>query len=196
MPAGAILLVEKKGSNTGYEIGNAKTAISQNETGEREKKIINAILNTSIILMSTLMNAFTEVMVNTTDAMASGMAEATGGKEAGVQVHREVKQKLPEVDKKMKKLISDVRKDVYIQIGQKTKEIAPLLSNHTFDNGLKIIEKYHFQLPTLAEELDDDALSHYAKLLASEDSIFVELFKELTGWLNSLPKFSDNTGEK
>jgi DNA-binding transcriptional MerR regulator len=188
LPAGAILLAEKKGLNTGYEIGNTKIAISQNETGEREKKIMNSVLNTSIILMSTLMNAFNEVVVNATDAMASGMAEAIGGKEAGDQVHREVRQKLPEVDEKMKKLISDVRKDVYIQIGQKIKEIAPLLSNHTFDNGLKIIKKYDFQLPSLTEELDDNALGHYAKLLASEDSTFVELFKELTGWLNSLPK--------
>jgi hypothetical protein len=79
---------------------------------------------------------------------------------------------------------------------KKTKEIAPLLCNHTFDNGPKIIEKYDFQLPKLTEELDDNTILHYAKLLASEDSIFVELFKELTGWLNSLPKFSDNTGEK
>lgn len=195
MPAGVILLAEKKGSNTEYEIGNSKTAISQNETGKREKKIMNAILNTSIILMSTLMGAFTEVMVNTTDAMASGMAEAIGGKEAGDQVHREIRQKLPEIDEKMKKLISDVRKDVYIQIGQKTKEIAPLLSDHTFDNGPKIIEKYDFQLPKLTEELDDNVLSHYARLLASEDSIFVELFEELTGWLNSLPKLSSK-GEK
>ena len=189
-------MAEKKWANTGYENGNGKTAISQNETGKREKKIMNAIVNTSIILMSILMGAFTEVMVNTTDAMASGIAEAIGGKEAGDQVHREVSQNLPEVDEKMKKLISDVRKDVYIQIGQKTKEIAPLLSNHTFDNGPKIIEKYDFQLPKLTEELDDNTILHYAKLLASEDSIFVELFKELTGWLNSLPKFSDNTGEK
>jgi hypothetical protein len=189
-------MARKKRPNTGNEIVNGGTEMLQDTAGEREKKIMNTIVNTSIILMSTLMGAFTEVMVNITGAMASGMAESISGKEVGDQVHREVKQKLPEVDEKMKKLISDVRKDVYVQLGQKAKEIIPLLSDQTFDVGPRIIEKYDFKLPKLSEELDDSALAQYSQLLASEDSGFATMFKELTSWLNSLPKFPDKTTQK
>jgi hypothetical protein len=46
------------------------------EKAGREKKIMNLIVNTSIILMSTLMGGLTEAMMNLTEAMASGVAGA------------------------------------------------------------------------------------------------------------------------
>ena len=46
-------------------------------------------------------------------AMASGMAEAMGGKEASDKVDKEIKQGLPELDEKMKAMISDLRKEIY-----------------------------------------------------------------------------------
>ena len=42
---------------------------------------MNCIVNTSIILMGTMMGALTEAMVNVTGAMASGIAGAMDGKE-------------------------------------------------------------------------------------------------------------------
>jgi len=149
---------------------------------------MNCIANTTIILMSTMMGAFTEVMMNATGAMASGIAEALGGKEAGEKVNEDVKLKLPEVDERMKTLISDARKDIYQQLKQRNKEINPLLSDPNFDIGPKIVEKYDFKLPKLTEELDDSTLAHYSKLLVSDDTSFAEMFKELTSWLNTLPK--------
>jgi hypothetical protein len=89
-----------------------------------------------------------------------------------------------------------VRKDVYAQLGQKEKEIEPLLSDSAFDVGPKIIEKYDFKLPKLTEELDDSALAQYAQLLISDDSSFTEMFTELTSWMNTLPKFPDKTNKK
>jgi hypothetical protein len=145
------------------------------------------MVNTSIILMSTLMGAFTQVVVSTR-ALASGMAEAIGGNEAGGKVNIEIKQKLPEVDEKMKAMISDIRKDIYAQMGQKSKELEPLLSDPAFEAGPKIVEKYDFKLPKLTQELDDKTLAQYSHLLVSEDKRFVKMFKELTEWINSLPK--------
>jgi hypothetical protein len=127
-------------------------------------------------------------MVSTTGAMASGMAEAMSGKGAGDKVNEEIKQKLPEVDEKMKAMISDIRKDLYAQMGQKRQELEPLLSDPAFEVGPKIIEKYDFKLPKLTQELDDNALSQYSQLLVSEDIRFAKMFKELTKWINSLPK--------
>jgi len=180
-------MVAKKRSSPRKQATNSKDEVLQGKT-DREKKIMNCIMNTSIILMSTMMGAFTEVMINATGAMASGIAEALGGKEAGEKANKDIKQKLPEADEKMKKLISDIRKDIYKQMKQRGKEIKPLLSDPTFDVGPKIVEKYDFKLPKLTEELDDSTLAHYSKLLVSEDTNFAEMFKELTSWLGTLPQ--------
>ncbi len=181
------LMARKKSSATKNQTAQAKASALQSKT-DREDKILNAMVNTSVILMSTMMDAFAQVMVKTTSALAEGISEAFGGKEAEKQVDAEFKQKLPEVDGKMKGMISDIRKDIYAQMGQKRREIEPLLSDPVFDVGPEIIEKYDFNLPKLSEELDDAALAQYSQLLVSEDPRFAEMFKELAGWLNSLPK--------
>jgi F0F1-type ATP synthase membrane subunit b/b' len=180
-------MARKKPFSTKNQTAKAKDAALQSKA-DREDKIINSMANTSVILMSTMMGAFTQVIVNATEAMASGMAEAVGGKEAGDKVNEEIKQKLPEVDEKMKAMISEIRKDIYSQMRQKRQELEPLLSDPAFEAGPKIIEKYDFKLPKLTQELDDNALAQYSQLLVSEDIRFAKMFKELTKWINSLPK--------
>jgi len=177
------------------QVSHEKGEAIQSKT-DRTQKVMNAMINTSIILMSTLMGGFTQVMMETTGAMASEMAGAMGGKEAGEKIDKEFKEKLPEVDEEMKAMISDVRKDIYVQFGQKREEIEPFISDAVFDSGPKIIEGYDFRLPKLTEELDDSTLAQYTQLLVDEDPSFTELFKELTIWMNTLPQFpGDNDKE-
>jgi hypothetical protein len=153
-----------------------------------EDKIIYAMANTSVILMSMMMGLFTQVIGSTIGAMASGMSEAIGGKEASDKVDLEIKQGLPEIDEKMKAGISDLRKEIYAQMNQKRQELELVFSDPAFEVGPKIIEKYDFNLPKLTQKLDYDVLSQYSKLLVSEDVRFAKMFKELTEWTNSLPK--------
>ena len=153
-----------------------------------EDKIIYSMANTSVILMSMMMGLFTQVLGSTMGAMASGMAEAIGGKEASDKVDLEIKQGLPEIDEKMKAGISDLRKEIYAQMNQKRQELELVFSDPAFEVGPKIIEKYNFNLPKLTQKLDDDVLSQYSKLLVSEDVRFAKMFKELTEWISSLPK--------
>jgi hypothetical protein len=181
------LIVRKKPSNTKNQTSKTNNAALKSKA-VLEDKIINAMANTSVILMSTMMGAFTNIIVKATGAMASGMAEAMGGKEAADKVNQEIKQGLPEVDEKMKTMISDLKKDLYSQMAQKRQELTPLLSDPAFEVGPKIIEKYDFKLPKLTEELDDNTLTQYSQLLVSEDKRFAKMFKELTEWINSLPK--------
>jgi hypothetical protein len=180
-------MVRKKPSNTKNQNTKTEDDPLQNKAALVDK-IINAMANTSILLMSTVMGAFTQVIVNATEAMGSGMAEAIGGKEASDKVNQEIKRGLPEVDEKMKAMISDIRKDIYSQMRQKKQELELQLSNPAFEVGPKIIEKYDFKLPKLTQELDDNTLSQYSHLLVSEDARFTKMFKELTEWINSLPK--------
>lgn len=182
-------MVRKKGA-IAMNVNSEDENISGNE-GILEDKIIYAISNTSVILMSMMMGAFTQVIGSTMGAMASGMAEAMGGKEASDKVDEEMKKEQPELDAKMKSMISDIRKDIYSQMKQKKQELEQILSDPTFAFGPKIIEKYNFNLPKLTQELDDNALSQYSQLLVSEDERFVKMFKELTEWINSLPKSNE-----
>jgi len=188
-------MVRKIHSKAKNQTSKAKDVNLQSNSVFQEE-IIYAMANTSVLLMSAMMGAFTQVVVNATGAMASGMAEAMGGKEAGDKVNQEINQGCPEVDEKMKAMISDIRKDLYSQMKQKSKELEPLLSDPTFEVGPKIIEKYEFNLPKLTQELNDTALVKYSQLLMSEDKQFVKMFKELTEWLSSLPKPPDSNQEK
>jgi uncharacterized membrane protein len=162
----------------------------------RERNIMNVIVNTSIILMCTLMDGLTQIMMDTMGAVASVMTGAVGGEEAGEKVNREFKQKQPEVDEKIRTMISDVRKDVHVQLGQKRKEIEPFLSDPAFDAGPKMTDEYDFKLPKLTEELDDSSLAQYIRLLVSQDPSFVEMFEKLTCWMNTLPKFTEKISKK
>ena len=184
-------MTKRKSTNTENPrtLGKGKRIQSYDD---REKKIMNSIVNTSVILMGTMMGSFAEVMVKATGVMASGVAEAIDG-EGGEKISKEFAEKLPKVDEKMKTMISDMRKEVYAQLGQK--KIRPPLSDPAYDAGPKIIEKYDFGLPELTEELSDNELAQYTQLLVSEDPSFVEMFKKLTDWMNALPKFPDKTNK-
>ena len=131
----------------------------------REEKILNTIVNTSILLASTLMDGLSELMVNVTGEMASGMTEAFSGEEAGKEVRENVKQKLPEVSDKIRVMISNMREDIYLQMEQRNKEIAPLMTDPVFDVGPKKVDAYDFGIPKLSARLDDDTLAQYTYLL-------------------------------
>jgi hypothetical protein len=171
-------------ARTGYGSGSESNAPRD---AERSRRILNAMMNTSIILMVTLMEGFGQMVVEAAGAMASGMAEAAGGEEAGEEVAEELEGKGTEVAEHLNAMISEVRSDIYAQIESKREEIEPLLADRAFDAGPELIEVYDFGLPKLTEELDDDTIAHYARLLVKEDRYFTELFGELTKWINTLP---------
>ena len=154
---------------------------------------MNTLVNTSILLMSTFMGGFSELMVNVAGELASGMTEAFSGEEAGKEIREKVKKKLPEVNDKMRAMISDMRKDIYSQMEQKNKEIAPFMADPVFDLGPQKVDAYDFGIPKLSSQLDDDTLAQYSYLLISEDATFTELFGQLMDWLNNLPMAPKDT---
>ena len=166
---------------------------SSSKKTSREAAIMNVIINTSVILMSAMMDAFGEFIVQTTGAMAAGMANAMDEKELGEEITNEVKTKSPEINEEMKTLISEVHNGIYLQYTQKQKEIQPLLADKIFDNGPQIVEKYDFNLPKLNKKVDDKILAQYTLLLAIEDENFAKMFEELTAWMNTLPNFPVKT---
>ena len=181
----------KKENTDGLNLQESNVA-----TDNRERRIMNTVANVSVILMGTLMGGFSELMVDATGEMASGMAEAFGGEEAGDEVRERIKTEKPEVYGKIKELMSDVRKGIYEQIEQKRLEIEPFLADPVFDLGPKKVDEYDFGLPKLFEELDDIILARYVLLMESGDAKFGELFQALSQWMNSLPSFPGKTDSK
>ncbi len=183
-------MAEKGCSGISEQDSSGNDEAIQNRT-DRTQRIMNAMVNTSIILMSELMGGFTQVMMGTTGALASEMAGTMGGEEARESVAQDFEEKLPEVDEKMKGMIPEMRTDIYAQLKLNKKEIEPILTDNAYDMGPSIIDGYDFRLPKLTEELDDGSLVRYSQLLVEEDPNFVEMFTELIGWMSSLPKFPD-----
>ncbi len=162
---------------------------------DRAQRILNSLMNTTILLMSQMMGIFSQVLVGTIGAVATEMTTAFAGEEEGQRVEQEMQQKLPEVDEKMKATISEMRNDIYAQIGQNRNEIEPYFSDVVYDRGPEIIEKYDFGLPRLTEELNDDTIAQYSLLIAKEDPRFMEMFTGLLDWMNSLPKMPEKSEE-
>jgi len=162
-------------------------------TGESERstRILNTMMNTSIVIMSAMMGGMAQSMVEATGEMASEMVSEMEGEGAGKGIKEELSHKAPEVEEQMKEMISDVRRDIYSQMAQKKMEIEPLISDPAFDLGPEIVERYDFGVPKLTEELDDSSFAVYVQLLTREDQRFSEMFQHLTDWLNSLPKLPD-----
>jgi hypothetical protein len=135
-------------------------------------------------------------VVNVTSEFASGMTDAFAGEERGKEAREKVKQKLPEVNDKMRTMISDIRKDIYLQMEQKNKEITPFMADSVFDLGPQKVDAYDFGIPKLTTRLDDDTIAQYSYLLVSNDATFAELFGQIIDWLNSLPKAPKDTENK
>ncbi len=149
----------------------------------RNKKLLNLIANTNIILLSTLED-LADLMMDTMGAVAAEIAEAIDG-ETGKEVH-EVGQKEPRLNEKAKAVVSDVRQDVYRQMVQKKSSVEKFLPDPRFDDALKIVDAYEFNLPKLTEELKEEALTAYLQLLITEDPKFHEMFTKLTTLMNAI----------
>lgn len=176
-------LMTEETSNKGSPVAFGKEVL-QSET-VRNKKIMNLIANTNIILLSTLED-LADLMMKATGVLASGIAGAIGGEEAAKEVDDEFQQKLPEVHEKLKAVVSDVRQDVHRQMEQKRGNIEPLLPDPRFDDALKIVDAYEFKLPKLTEELGAESLAAYLQLLITEHPKFNEMFKKLTTLMNEM----------
>ena len=178
-------LMTEENSNKGNPRALGEGSL-QSET-VRNKKIMNLIANTNIILLSTLED-LTDLMMDTMGAVASGMVGAIGGEDAGKEVDEEIKQEMPEVHEKIKALVSSVREDVYLQIKQKKQDIEPQLSDPRFDDVLKIVDAYDFKMPKLTEELDKETHAAYLQLLINEDPKFNEMYTKLITLMRAIEK--------
>ncbi len=87
------MLMKKASTN---KIKNPAKTESAKNSAERRQRILNTMMNTTIIVMSMLMGGLSQVMVDATSSLASGMAEAFDGEEEKQNMAKKINERKPE----------------------------------------------------------------------------------------------------
>jgi len=151
----------------------------------RETKILNVLCNTSILLMTIMTEAFSEMFTTISKEMMTAVATGLGAPEDATKKIDALHQQLP--DHLRKELIT-MKNDLAKHLMEKKAELSPLLADPIFDQGVAIVERTPFSLPLLTQDLDEHSLLGYLTLLQTNDPRATTMLKELLEWMNSLPQ--------
>jgi len=174
-------MVKKKTVNAG--------AIAKGTLNDREEKILNVMVNTSILLMSLMTEAFSDLFAGMTEGMVQAVGSSLGMSEEdtkqGSEKMRNLTTKIPqEVRAQMMSMKTDIRK----QFQERKPEIQHLLIDPVFDKGIVIAESSATRLPKLTENLDEVSLLGYLALLKAEDPRCTKMFQALMEWMKTVPQ--------
>jgi len=159
---------------------------------DRETKILNLLCNTSLVLMTMLTEAVTQVFSTLTKEMVNALSTSFGGPQDASTNVDDLEKHLPE---KLRTELMTMKKDLRQQFDEKRHELAGLLSDPRFDAGIAIVERTQLPLPKLTEDLDERSLFAYLALLQTEDTKITEMFKQLFEWMNTLPQLGKKVEE-
>jgi uncharacterized protein (DUF305 family) len=170
------------------EAVNARTLVKGTQN-DREEKILNVMINTSILLMSLMTEAFSDLFAGMTEGMVQAVGSGLGMSEEstkqGSEKMRNLTTKIPqEVRTQMMSMKTDIRK----QFQEKKPEIQHLFADPVFDKGIAIAESSVMRLPRLTEDLDEVSLLGYLALLKAEDPQCTEMFQALMEWMKTVPQ--------
>jgi len=144
----------------------------EQQTQDRESKILNIMLNTSILLMALMTDAFSDAFTG----MASGMAHAVTAGVGGAE-------KEPTTDESLRRTKTEFPKPMIIQMLQM---IRGKITDPTFDIGITIAERYNAGVPPLTNDLDEQSLLRYLTLLKANDASCTKMFQELMEWMKTV----------
>jgi hypothetical protein len=168
----------------------------------RDEKVKNLIVNYSMIMMGifggvfeTLATKMSEAMVAGTTAMAQALAGTTGAPTAEESENKiseeELRKKVgSQVSEGVKQMFSKMRSEVADKLSANEDSLNESIADPSFDEGIRIVEGYDFELPKLTEALSDNDLASYLTLLSKEDPELGKMFRELSEWQKTTPKLS------
>jgi hypothetical protein len=152
---------------------------------DRETKILNLLCNTSLILMTMITEAFSQVFANLTKEMVNAFSNSVGAPQDTSKNLDDLEKNLPD---KLRKELMTMKSDLQKQLKEKKQDLGSLLADPCFDTGIAIVERVSLSLPKLTQDLDERALLGYLALLQTEDPQVSAMFKDLFEWMNTLPK--------
>jgi hypothetical protein len=163
--------------------------IKKPTTSDRETKITNIMLNTSIILMATLTDAFSSMFTEMAKTMTEAVSTSVGvPQETTKNMDKKIDTMKTELPQQLLKELQTMKHDLHNQIQTKKQDIETLLTDPAFDKGITIAEHYDFHLPAFTQDLDEKTLFAYITLLKTNDPKFTQMFQELMEWMRNLPQ--------
>ncbi len=155
----------------------------------RETKILNVICNTSILLMSLMTEAFTDVFTKLSKEMITAI---TTGMDTPIstikKIHGETEKIQHEFPKQMREQLFAMKTDITAQLREKKEKLASIIMDGKFDEGIAIVERYNFNFPKLTCDLDERSILGYLVLLQENNEQFTKMFQELLEWMKDLPQ--------
>jgi hypothetical protein len=153
---------------------------------DRESKILNIMLNTSVLLMALMTDAFSDVFAKMASGMAQAVAEGFGGAEKEPTTKKNMQQVETEFPKQMITQILQMKTDIKKQLQAKKDEIRKKIADSKFDAGITIAEQNNFGVPNLTSDLDEQSLLRYIVLLKAQDAQCTKMFQELMEWMKTI----------
>ena len=163
----------------------------------RDEKVMNVILNHSLISMGVFEEAFADLAEKMTEGMATvgvamvdSIAKSVSGNPKlgpGLDSRKISDEVSPEIRSQIGMLFSGIREEIAGQ-WPTDRVFNDYIANPAFDKGIEIVERYDFGgRPKLTEKLGDDVLASYLFLLQSGDKELGKMFKEIAEWQTGLP---------
>ncbi len=163
-----------------------KTKERMKKTLDRESKILNVMLNTSILLMTLMTDAFTDAFAGMASGMAQAVAAGVEGSDKTPAPEEAVRRIKTEFPKQMMKQVLQMKTDMKKQLSAKNGEIKGKIADPKFDAGIAIAERYNLGVPNLTNDLDERSLLCYIALLKTNDTVCTKMFQELMEWMKSV----------
>jgi hypothetical protein len=155
----------------------------------RETKILNVICNTSLLLMSIMTEAFTDVFTKLSKEMITAITTEMGTPLSTIkEIHGETEKIQHEFPKQMREQLLAMKTDIAAQLREKKEKLASIITDGKFDEGIAIVERYNFNLPKFTCDLDERSILGYLALLQENNEQFTKMFQELLEWMKDLPQ--------
>lgn len=154
----------------------------------RITKIMNVLCNTTILLMSLMTEALTDVFTKMSKEMITALS--TGLEipaDAQKEMHHEADSIQNELPRQMREQLLAMKVDITKQLREKKGKVASIIEDKRFDEGITIVERYKFNFPNLSCDLDECSLLGYFALLQNNNDQFSAMFQELLEWMKKLP---------
>ena len=155
---------------------------------DRETQLFNLLTNTSLLLMSMMTEAFSELFTTLAQEFFHALNTQLITNDNEIKNLDELTQNIPE---RLKKEIISMKQDLANQFKEKRQTLNLLLSDPRFNTGFVIVQDTPYHLPKLTQDLTETQLLSYLALLQTNDASVTRLFQKLLEWMNTLPQPED-----
>jgi hypothetical protein len=161
----------------------------QNNTIDRETKILNVMCNISILLMSLVTEAFSDLFTGIAEGMVQAISANLNPSEENIKERTgEIQDLETKIPRQFREQMITMKTDIQKQIQERKQDILALIADPVFDKGIAIAEHYNTRLPRLTQDLDELSLLSYIALLKENDPQCTKMFQELMEWMKTVPQ--------